>query len=390
MSEDYYALMLGNIALAAVLLALFWYVSRVSLGLRGIALWGASYLTYTAGSALLESATLADADGAATQMVFWAAGCGSLLACAGVAGLAWAVMRFVEQRGGRPLDYALMAACVGFALVAWFGFGGVQAHRAAMSAAEVVALVLVVGYLERMGHAPYKLPARLMMAAAVMLACLYARDLTHALAGRYTPASDWINLDLTLWFMLNFCMLTLSSFRAAESLRHNALFDPLTDALNRRGLDDQLNGTGRRRNRSRGTAVIALDLDHFKRINDQHGHPIGDQVLRRFSDAVRHSIRSDDLFARVGGEEFVVVARDASPTDALALAERIRREIGQQHILDIAPQKVTVSAGVAAAAGAAEIDTLMQCADEALYEAKRLGRDRVQLWRPVPEPVAQA
>lgn len=389
MSEDYYALILGDIALAAILLALFWYVSRVSLGLRGIALWGASYLTYTAGSALLEGATLAEADGAATQVVFWAAGYGSLLACAGVAGLAWAVMRFVEQRGGRPLDYALMIACMGFALVAWMGFGDVRAHRAAISAAEVVALVLMVGYLERMNHAPYKLPARLMMAAAVVLACLYARDLTQALAGRYAPASDWINLDLTLWFMLNFCMLTLSSFRAAESLRHNALFDPLTDALNRRGLDDQLNGAGRR-SRSRGTAVIALDLDHFKRINDQHGHPIGDQVLRRFSDAVRHSIRSDDLFARVGGEEFVVVARDASPTDAVALAERIRREIGQQHILDIAPQKVTVSAGVAAAAGAAEIDALMQCADEALYEAKRLGRDRVQLWRPMPEPVAQA
>ena len=134
--------------------------------------------------------------------------------------------------------------------------------------------------------------------------------------------------------------------------------------------------------------MIALDLDYFKTINDRHGHQVGDQVLRRFSDSVRRSIRSDDLFARVGGEEFVVIAHDASPNDALALAERIRREIAQQQILDIAPHRVTVSAGVAASANAGEIDTLMQYADEALYEAKRLGRDRVQLWRPQPaEPM---
>src|SRR5690606_35776572 len=102
------------------------------------------------------------------------------------------------------------------------------------------------------------------------------------------------------------CMLMLASFRAAEPLRRGALFDPLTGALNRRGLDNELQSHGGGSPSEQGLAVIALDLDHFKAVNDDHGHEAGDLVLQRFSDVVRGCIRSEDLFARLGGEEFML------------------------------------------------------------------------------------
>lgn len=389
MTTDFYALLLSDSALALLLLVLFWYVARVSGGLRGIALWGIAHLAYTIGASLLDgTAPLLDEAGDA-RGAWWAANVGGLLASGGIAGLAWAVVQFVEQRGPRPGDIALMAACVAASLGAWVGSGTINAQGGAMSASEAVSLLLAIFHLRRLRDVPAALPARLMMLAMAVLVFLYARDLGDALGGRYGANEDWVNIDLSTWFLLNFCMLMLSSFRAAESLRHVALVDPLTDALNRRGLGARLRGDfvpiG-----SRGSAVIALDLDKFKRVNDRHGHLAGDAVLRRFSDAVRACIRSGDLFARVGGEEFVVVLHDISVDDALGMAERIRREVARQQIAEIAPDAITVSAGVATSADADGIDALMLNADEALYEAKRLGRNRVQAWHPAAAANQQA
>src|SRR5690606_37454141 len=141
------------------------------------------------------------------------------------------------------------------------------------------------------------------------------------------PNESWVNIDLSTWYLLNFCMLMLTSFRAAEAFRQSAMFDPLTGALNRRGLNVELAARRNRIGPSRKLAVIALDLDHFKAINDAHGHQIGDLVLQQFSEAVRGSIRSNDLFARVGGEEFIVVLREVDYDDARHMAERIRERV---------------------------------------------------------------
>ncbi len=384
MATDFYILLLGDFALSAVLLALFWYVSHASPGLRGVALWGLAHMAYTAGSALLDSAAYQLGDGSArTHAVDWLAGVGNVVACVGVALLACAMVQFIDPRARRGLrgsGYALVALCIAMPLAAWAWPGTLNAQGMALSVAEIIALAVIVVWLDKLDHAPYRFPARLMMVVGALLACLYARDLGYALASAYEPVKGWETLDLNLWFVMNFCMLMLGSFRAAESLRRYALFDPLTNALNRRGLDNELL-IASRPTRSRGTAVIVLDLDHFKRVNDRHGHAVGDEVLRRFCEAVRHCIRSSDLLARIGGEEFVVVALDANCDDARLLAERIRREVATLQIDGIAPEKITVSAGVASAGHHAvdDIEELMRDADEAMYEAKRQGRDRVQV-----------
>lgn len=155
------------------------------------------------------------------------------------------------------------------------------------------------------------------------------------------------------------------------------MFDPLTGALNRRGLDAELallQHGGRD-----GVAVLAVDLDHFKSINDAHGHAAGDLVLQRFADVVRASIRGEDMFARVGGEEFMLVLRGLSPADALGMAERIRQRVGALAVeVDGAAIRVTCSLGVAHARDAARLPELRLLADEALYAAKREGRNRIR------------
>jgi len=127
--------------------------------------------------------------------------------------------------------------------------------------------------------------------------------------------------------------------------------------------------------------LLLFDIDHFKRVNDQHGHLAGDQVLRKLAGVVMYTIRAEDIFARYGGEEFAVIARGSDARGALALAERIR---GIAETLRIDYEglslRVTVSAGVATLSctgRSKDPNTLIARADERLYEAKRNGRNRV-------------
>jgi diguanylate cyclase (GGDEF)-like protein len=387
MTTDFYNLLLSDCALALILLGLFWYVSRISQGSRGIAVWGVAHLVYSLGASMLDGTAQEFARTGNAQATFWTAGIGGMLACAGLVGLAWSIVLFVQQRALRPGEYLLMPLCLAFSLAGWIGWGTLDAQGAAMSATELLALALMFWHLRRLDTPPDRLPARLMMGGCVVLAILYGRDLGSALAGNYGPNETWVNIDLSTWYLLNFCMLMLTSFRAAESFRQSAMFDPLTGALNRRGLNIEL---GARRNwsaASRRLAVVALDLDHFKVINDTHGHQAGDLVLQRFSETVRGSIRSNDLFARIGGEEFVVVLRDIEAADARQMAERIRERVLALDIDgDTGPIRVTCSLGVAFSIDTARMQALMQLADDALYEAKRLGRNRIEVRELPPGP----
>jgi len=382
MTTDFYNLLLSDCGLAVVLLVLFWYVQRISRGLRGIALWGVAHLVYSLGAAMLDGTTQELERSGEWHSAYWTAGLGGLLACAGLVGLAWSMIQFVGQRPLRAYEWALMPLCLGMSLAGWWFWGTVDAQGAAMSATEVLALLLVIAQLRLLNTAPDHVPARLMMAGCGVLLVLYGRDLLHAFTNRYGPNDSWVNLDISIWFLLNFCMLMLTSFRAGESLRLSALFDPLTGALNRRGLSSELRTHVESAPAGKGLAVIVMDLDHFKVINDVHGHETGDEVLQGFSDTVRACIRNDDLFARIGGEEFVVVLPDGSAESAQHMAERIRSEVAA---LEFAAHdssvkvKVTVSAGVGASREPQVFPALMRIADQALYEAKRLGRNQVQV-----------
>ncbi len=380
MTTDFYNLLLSDCGLALVLLVLFWYVKRISRGLRGIASWGVAHLLYSLGAAMLDGTSQELTRSGDPHLAYWTAGIGGLLACGGVAGLAWSIVLFVRERALNRWEWALMPLCLGFSLVGWIFWGTVDAQGAAMSAAEVLMLVVVITHLRKLNMAPDHLPARLMMLGCAVLLVLYGRDLLNAFTGEYGPNDAWVNLDLSIWFLLNFCMLMLTSFRAGESLRLSALYDPLTGALNRRGLHSELRTHVEPMPVDEGLAVIALDLDHFKTINDLHGHEVGDQVLQRFSETVRSCIRGEDLFARVGGDEFVVVLPNRSADDARRMAKRICVEIEALVFAAHDPSlQVTVSLGVGTSAGPQTFPALMRIADQALYEAKRLGRNQVRM-----------
>lgn len=158
--------------------------------------------------------------------------------------------------------------------------------------------------------------------------------------------------------------------------------DGLTGVANRRHFYLLAEQAQRRSARSQTPmAFLILDIDHFKRINDQWGHAAGDAVLKGFVERVASALRDVDLLARLGGEEFAVLLENASEAQALQVAERIREAVGVSALnIDGQAIPVTVSIGAAVWRGASQtLDELMHQADLALYAAKQSGRNRVCL-----------
>jgi len=168
-------------------------------------------------------------------------------------------------------------------------------------------------------------------------------------------------------------------------LRDLATRDPLTRLPNRRTamtqLQRELARAQRRRAGQDDLCICLLDIDHFKRINDRHGHQAGDAVLRRISEALSEAMRQGDFVARFGGEEFLIIMPDTSAEGALAAAERLRAAIAgiPGDALGL-PDVPTVSIGLAAHRADQRVEETLACADRALYRAKHLGRDRVEMW----------
>lgn len=162
-----------------------------------------------------------------------------------------------------------------------------------------------------------------------------------------------------------------------DRLNAESMTDPMTGLMNRRAMRLRLDELIAARS---AFAVIALDVDHFKQINDTHGHPVGDQVLIALARTLRASVRQQDRPFRVGGEEFVVIVPGATEPVALAAAERIRASVAQTPM----PQgvgQVTVSVGLALWPGdAPSPQAVVKCADQALYASKQGGRNRVTRW----------
>ncbi|MHB1846526.1 MAG: GGDEF domain-containing protein, partial [Deltaproteobacteria bacterium] len=166
--------------------------------------------------------------------------------------------------------------------------------------------------------------------------------------------------------------------------------DALTGLLNRRSLEERIAEEFRRAQRhGDALCVLMLDLDEFKRINDRRGHPFGDRVLRGVAKRIAESVRETDFCARYGGEEFSVILPRTSLNGALTVAERIRTSVERE---GLDGEQVTVSIGVAGLPGAssASPELLVRAADEALYVAKREGRNRTKIYRDGPRRGAAA
>ena len=157
--------------------------------------------------------------------------------------------------------------------------------------------------------------------------------------------------------------------------------DPLTGLLNRRGFDFQLDfAMALARRSGRPLSVLVIDVDYFKRINDQHGHDMGDAVLRTLARAFRMRLRESDVLARMGGEEFLALLPDTTADAAVVIAEQLRELLASTPMAHGEP--VTASVGVATLRGTTDTATAMlRRGDEALYEAKGAGRNNVQLQR---------
>jgi diguanylate cyclase (GGDEF)-like protein len=174
-------------------------------------------------------------------------------------------------------------------------------------------------------------------------------------------------------------LLSARNRKLLEQISAEARVDELTQLLNRRGFDE---GAARelayavRDHSSIGVALF--DLDHFKRINDEFGHAVGDGVLQRFADCLRSNLRATDIAARLGGEEFIALLPGADLEVTRDYTERVRESLGRAFTEQPLPA-VTVSAGASAAVAPELIDFLVKRADMALYAAKSRGRDRTVL-----------
>jgi diguanylate cyclase (GGDEF)-like protein len=178
-----------------------------------------------------------------------------------------------------------------------------------------------------------------------------------------------------------FCAMAALAFNTArqrERLREQARTDSLTGILNRRAYFERLSVELARAKRTDAlVSVVLLDIDHFKPVNDEHGHAEGDRVLQAIAAKLQATVRTDETVARYGGEEFALIAFGSGGAQAVELAERARAAVGE---VAVSGHPITASAGVATwPADGENADRLLEAADAALYAAKRAGRNRTSV-----------
>ncbi len=163
-------------------------------------------------------------------------------------------------------------------------------------------------------------------------------------------------------------------------VQHEADTDSLTGQPNRRALDDLLRRqVAVARTTGDTFSILLLDIDHFKLVNDTHGHGAGDDTLRAFAQRVREHLRQGDTCARYGGEEFVVVLPDTTLVAALEVAERLRQGVADASLMSVPLVRATVSIGAAQHLSGESVEQLLARADTAVYSAKRGGRNQVRV-----------
>jgi two-component system cell cycle response regulator len=199
-----------------------------------------------------------------------------------------------------------------------------------------------------------------------------------------TPLEDGMRIQIGAHVVMRFAMRDAAEVEATRRIYESTVKDRLTGVFNRQYLDERLlSEMSYAKRHGTPLSVLFVDADHFKRVNDTHGHATGDEVLRQIAGVLARIIRTEDVVARYGGEEFVVVVRGIGPVGVLAVGERLRVGVEELEItIQGVRLQVTVSIGVATQsaeqdyAGVAE---LLAVADAALYRAKETGRNRVVL-----------
>lgn len=364
-------------ALAGGLLIFSWCQNR---GVRALGWWGLSLLVSAAASVLLLGrGTIPDAlsIGAANVLLYAAYG------------LLWIGFRRFETRPA-PLSVALAGAALWLAACGIPDFYRSFDARVALSSLIVAAYTLAAaaeiwrGRRERlMSRVPILV---LLLLHAVLMLFRYPALQAWGHPGETTMFTfPWVSLHafeaLLFTVVIAFLLLCMTKERGELEQRLMASLDPLTGVLNRRAFltrgRDLLDGD---RRAGRPSALLLVDLDHFKRVNDRFGHAVGDEVLRRFCRATEQVSPPGALLARLGGEEFGLLLPGAGPEAASDIAQRLRASFARARLeADGIKFQVTVSVGLATSEEAGHVlEGLLAAADLTLYQAKELGRDRVE------------
>lgn len=192
---------------------------------------------------------------------------------------------------------------------------------------------------------------------------------------------QWTAIALGSLLLALLAMLVMRQFARTRSLHALASTDPLTGVANRRHIERfAAQAVIRARSRGEPLVVLTFDVDHFKQVNDAHGHLVGDRVLMRLTHACQGVLRHFDLLGRVGGEEFLVVLPNTRLDQALPIAQRLRGASSSIDLADIPGQApVTISLGLAELAPDEDLTALLVRADRALYRAKSAGRNRIEV-----------
>ncbi len=247
--------------------------------------------------------------------------------------------------------------------------------RSAYTLFALVAVIASAGTVAGLG--PFQEPAvsnpLVILGAMVLLFSMNVLTIAALASERYEAEAALAEANQTLEYKV---------IERTKELRHQAETDALTGVSNRRAFIERGQAEVTRAKRySRGLALIVVDLDHFKRINDNHGHAIGDEALKAAASACATQLRKQDMFGRIGGEEFAAILPETGLSEARLVAEKLRIRIRELAISDGRRGTLALSAsfGVAALDTSDEtLDQLMARADRALYRAKADGRDRVE------------
>jgi len=306
----------------------------------------------------------------------------------GYALLVDAVRRFVGLRAGHRLLFVLVLASI--CVQIYFSYAVPSTRIRILIGSTLFAallpfalLPLFAAYRESRNRSYVLTAAAFAVLFATMLArvayeTLDEQGLTSAFLS--TPMQDCVFAVLAFFPVIaTLGFLLMCSSRLYEELERQAGVDSLTGINNRRTVTDMATRAIAAAHRhGQALAVLLIDADHFKRINDAHGHEVGDEALQLISATVQCELRTEDLFGRLGGEEFVVVLPAADESAARRNAERLRANIEKAELrAGHRTIELCVSIGIAVIRAGDDFAALLRRADQAMYEAKRSGRNRV-------------
>jgi len=261
----------------------------------------------------------------------------------------------------------------------------------------LVGTIILIGSLVTVRNITQRLPlgsSRTSWNAMTALISLFVVGYLGYMLVFWNKHTSLLDLIVPGIFFFGACFVWLSSVLALQTamdvmritaLEHEILTDPLTGIYNRRFMEQRLREeVSKARRYHFKLAVLLLDLDHFKRVNDELGHQAGDQVLIEIGNLVNRELRDSDILARYGGEEFLVIAPNTAPSASKSLAERLRKRIESHSFLTDfnkarkLEKQITVSIGVANFGDSSnDEESLIQVADQNLYRAKHGGRNQV-------------